>query len=865
MFIRLSDFHQARERDRELGPVSFVASRVRQSGRPDPADALEEAMEQGRCLVMLDGLDEVGDPDRQMGLGECLHEFIRRYPKNRYILTTRGVGGDDRPWQDRGFTRLEISRWSAKEVEQFLRNWSALHHGHSPGKQCRECSARSQDLLDEIGRLPQVRAIAANPLILTILASLAHANIGLPRKRRVDLYSKVVETFLVTWEAKKLGARPGEALHGLALEAREFEWFLAALALAMVRKGLTLAPRWWVTELLQGYLQSHLGFGSEEAKQECDRVMRYLTERSGLLVERGPDVFGYSHLTFQEYFASREILQESQADGSRDVASRLRDTIYNPRWRETVRLVAAQLSPQQADGLLRTILDDPDPIGRFLRRGQFLALLCVGDGAPVRDRPLIEGVCRDLLDSGSSKWLGITMEAIDVLSQLRHTRFGEAAESSAAEILASARESLSKEEWLTLHIYHEGTETDLTAADGGGNDKLAFQLHRRHVADEEVEFLHVNLDLKRRQPDTWYEQTLDYVADSTGTLWVKQALVAEIGRAVRTDDRAREALCALLCSDAEEPVREVCALRLRSVAPDESLALDALLRCFRGTGPEEVRGRCAAALEKVAADEQAIQEELRERLISTDSGPVREGCIRALGPALPGSEELRTAVLGVLSSEDEPEDVRVACAWSLQTALAENPEVGEALAERLRDANSPKLGRVAAQVLANALAEEAVEWAPGLVEPIEQILTTLDHPCPHALHALRRLVDARETRVTLRMDRVIRENLKPYESRILSALIFGSVAHRRQSPASDIDLLVVGDVSLKEVSRPLDIAERTLGRPVNPVLYSADEFRHQYRSGNPFILDIARKPKIFIKGSEDELRAMVAEQTAPAP
>ena len=89
--------------------------------------------------------------------------------------------------------------------------------------------------------------------MLTILAALHYANAALPR-RRVDLYAKIVEVMLETWEASKREARPGDPLHGIALEAREFGWLLARLALGMQREDRLLRPHWWVTEFVQQFL-----------------------------------------------------------------------------------------------------------------------------------------------------------------------------------------------------------------------------------------------------------------------------------------------------------------------------------------------------------------------------------------------------------------------------------------------------------------------------------------------------------------------------------------------------------------------------------------------------------------------------------
>src|SRR5204863_6492165 len=133
------------------------------------------------------------------------------------------------------------------------------------------------------------------PLMLTILAGLDRGAGMIPR-HRVDLYSKIVGVLLETWDASKQVARSGDLLHGMLIEAREFHWLLGSIGLEMQRKDLRLIPRWWLADFIQDYLHRSLGFGLDESKDQSDRVIRYLSERSGLLEERGPGLCGLSHL-----------------------------------------------------------------------------------------------------------------------------------------------------------------------------------------------------------------------------------------------------------------------------------------------------------------------------------------------------------------------------------------------------------------------------------------------------------------------------------------------------------------------------------------------------------------------------------------
>src|SRR5207244_68860 len=120
-----------------------------------------------------------------------------------------------------------------------------------------------------------------------------------------------------------------------------------------------------------------------------------------------------------------------------DVLRLVRPYLHHPRWEEVVRLVGAQLAPPQATSLLRTILDDPDPAGRFLRRGLRLALRCLADGALIADRRLIDQLFSTGTVIGETKWLGIALDIIDSLLDLKTSRYASDADRMLADIESS--------------------------------------------------------------------------------------------------------------------------------------------------------------------------------------------------------------------------------------------------------------------------------------------------------------------------------------------------------------------------------------------------------------------------------------------
>lgn len=105
---------------------------------------------------------------------------------------------------------------------------------------------------------------------------------------------------------------------------------------------------------------------------------------------------------------------------------------------------------------------------------------------------------------------------------------------------------------------------------------------------------------------------------------------------------------------------------------------------------------------------------------------------------------------------------------------------------------------------------------------------------------------------------VIRKSFEPLNPQIAAAFIFGSIAEGTESAASDIDLMIIGEVSFGDTVSALTDAESKLGREINPVVYSVDEFRTKTREAQNFIQTVLRNKKIFVAGSEDELARLAS-------
>ena len=100
---------------------------------------------------------------------------------------------------------------------------------------------------------------------------------------------------------------------------------------------------------------------------------------------------------------------------------------------------------------------------------------------------------------------------------------------------------------------------------------------------------------------------------------------------------------------------------------------------------------------------------------------------------------------------------------------------------------------------------------------------------------------------------VLADALLPLAKKIGVAFVFGSVASGKETAGSDVDVLIIGNVSFSEVVNALYNTQEVLRREVNPKIFSKEEWMQMREINDLFIKEVLSKPKLFIVGGENEL------------
>ena len=176
--------------------------------------------------------------------------------------------------------------------------------------------------------------------MLTILALVRRRGLELP-DRRIQLYQHVTEILLTKWF--RIRSLTGEARPPrLPLRFEDARYIFGPLALWMHESFPGgIAPEDAIRDKLTAICRDRR---LRPESQYAEDLLESARHDIGLLVERGPGLYAFLHLTFQEYFAAYEIVRTHR------LSAYLRQHASEPRWEETLLLGADELGIDRGDG-----------------------------------------------------------------------------------------------------------------------------------------------------------------------------------------------------------------------------------------------------------------------------------------------------------------------------------------------------------------------------------------------------------------------------------------------------------------------------------------------------------------------------------
>ncbi|ADP80729.1 HEAT repeat domain-containing protein [Pseudofrankia inefficax] len=312
----------------------------------------------GRALVLFDGLDELFDPRSREAVARQIAGFAARHPNSRVIVTSRIVGYRRSILEGDGFAHFTLQDLDPAQIQAFAGRWFDTAVGDRPD----EARLRLDRLNRAIGDSASIRELAGNPLLLTVLVIIARRR-ELPRERR-KVYEHAANVLVEQWDPGR--HLPPAALPVDYITADDRREMLRRVArrLQTGRRGLAgnhIRGADLVDELAT-YLVTRYQIDTPRAHQCAALMVDQFRSRNFVLSRFGTDVYGFVHRAFLEYFCADDIVQRFEKTRELDEVQ-LRTEVFgrhwdDDAWREVLLLVIGTVDVRVAGPIVSYLAGD---------------------------------------------------------------------------------------------------------------------------------------------------------------------------------------------------------------------------------------------------------------------------------------------------------------------------------------------------------------------------------------------------------------------------------------------------------------------------------------------------------------------------
>ena len=299
-------------------------------GFPDADKFLDKALEEGKLLILLDGLDEVPTDNQDKVIGQ-IQNFVDQHDKNRFICSCRTAVYRH---NFKRFNDVVMADFDDNQIQSFIYNWfqSDLDYRAGTAERCWELLQKEEN--------KAAKELAQTPLLLTFLCLVYNRSQDLPKNRAV-LYKDALNILLKEWAAEKR-VRQDVLYQDFSIELEQI--MLSELAYTGFEADRLFFSGREVVEQIKTFLARNL---NAPRHLDGEKILDMIAMQQGVLVERATDVYSFSHLTLQEYLTAQYIADNNE------IEQLVNEHLTDKRWHEVFMLVAGLVrSRNGADELL---------------------------------------------------------------------------------------------------------------------------------------------------------------------------------------------------------------------------------------------------------------------------------------------------------------------------------------------------------------------------------------------------------------------------------------------------------------------------------------------------------------------------------
>jgi hypothetical protein len=317
----------------------------------------------GRAVVIFDGLDEIFEPELRERITKQIVGFSIDYPKARVIVTSRVIGYRRKILTDAGFTHFTLQDLDENQVETFVNRWYDLAMSDRPD----EAIERRERILKSFKESASIRQLAGNPMLLTIMAIIGKHQ-ELPRERW-KLYGHAASVLIQHWDVNKhlKDARIDADFIG----EDDKKELLRRLAFRMQGAGKYSKSRKIISQnsfvgnyihreelqaMFEDYLKERYAQAPDRAVMVARAMIEQFRERNFILSLYGANLYGFVHRAFLEFFCASAFVYKFEKAKELTI-EQLKTDVYGKHWKdqswhEVLRLICGMVDERFAGDLI---------------------------------------------------------------------------------------------------------------------------------------------------------------------------------------------------------------------------------------------------------------------------------------------------------------------------------------------------------------------------------------------------------------------------------------------------------------------------------------------------------------------------------
>ena len=314
----------------------------------------------GRGLVLIDGIDEIPEPEREQ-TRNWLRVLIETYHEdNRWLVTSRPSAVHQDWLSEDGFTELALSAMSPADITTFIKRWHLA--ARTGTDEDAELGAYEAQLLKAVRTEHDLGRLATNPLMCGLICALHRDRRGYLPHGRKDLYEAAL-SMLLSRRDRERDMTGAELADDPQLDV------LQKLAYWLIKNGRTEMDRSRAEDIIARILPA---VPEVAALGDASAVFEFFLERSGLLREPAPDAVDFIHRTFQDFLGARAALEEGDF-------GLLVEHAADDQWEDVIRMAVALARARERVLIFQDLLarGDQSEDERVQARIYLLAAACL--------------------------------------------------------------------------------------------------------------------------------------------------------------------------------------------------------------------------------------------------------------------------------------------------------------------------------------------------------------------------------------------------------------------------------------------------------------------------------------------------------